>query len=138
VNQGYREIIEAMGEPKWWNEHAAPRYVEFNPREAANIYACEVVLALIVCQDCGREFRVCFSRDAVSAVMRERSLASLSQAHELHYGDPPNIGCCPAGPTMNSVPMRVLEYWHRGADTNHEWKRRAQHEIEITPDWAAR
>ena len=28
------------------------------------------------------------------------------------YGDPPNIGCCPAGPTMNSVPRRVLEYWY--------------------------
>lgn len=29
----------------------------------------------------------------------------------LHYGDPPNTGCCLSGASMNSEPRRILEYW---------------------------
>ena len=48
----------------------------------------------------------------------------------LHYGDPPNIGCCLTGPSMNVVDVRVLEYWHKsGPDL--EWARNAYLEMEL-------
>lgn len=133
MNGQYAEIIAAMGEPKWWNEAAAPRYVEFSPRETANIYAVEAALVLIECQGCEREFKVCFSRSRYERAMSARTLSSFIRGRDLHYGDPPNIGCCPAGPTMNSVPRRVLEYWH---DCDLEWKRDRELEVEISPEWA--
>ncbi|MFW6184041.1 MAG: hypothetical protein ACOC8X_09610 [Chloroflexota bacterium] len=43
-------------------------------------------------------------------------LSELIDAGRLHYGDPPNAGCCPAGPTMNSEPRRVLEFYRRSND----------------------
>ena len=49
------------------------------------------------------------------------TLADLARDGTIHYGDPPNIGCCPAGPTMNCWDLAVVEFW------NHtplgEWKR---------------
>lgn len=54
----------------------------------------------------------------------------------LHYGDPPNIHCCAAGPTMNSIPIRVLEYWSR-ENPLLDWQRDPALEVEITPEWAS-
>lgn len=41
------------------------------------------------------------------------SLKDLIQRKEIYYGDPPNIGCCPSGPTMNSIPVKIVEYWSK-------------------------
>jgi len=132
----YREILEVMGAPKWWNEHGSPRYVDFAPNESANIYAVEVVLALITCQSCGHEFHVCFSQGQYEMMESARSLASYIKDHDLHYGDPPNADCCLAGPTMNSVPMRVLEFWSRElGNTKDGWTRHPEFELDIQPDW---
>jgi len=49
----YREILEVMGEPKWWNEHGAPRYVDFAPNEALTSMPVRWFLALVICQSCG-------------------------------------------------------------------------------------
>jgi hypothetical protein len=136
MNNSYSEIIEAMGPPKWWNEHAAPRYCDFSPSEAASIYADEVVLALIECQGCGAAFRVCFSQTKFDIRGSARSLASYIADGDLHYGDPPNIGCCPAGPTMNSIPRRVLEFWTRLRTPLAEWERRPQLEVALSRGWA--
>lgn len=129
-----RDFFRSMGhEPKWFDEYAVPRYCAFSPRETANIYADEVALVLITCQGCGRPFRVCFSLDQMDRIMRKRgSLADEIRAKSLHYGDPPNIGCCPAGPTMNSEPRRVLQYWHK---PEFDWIRDPSLEIGIEPDW---
>lgn len=129
-----RLVMSSLGqEPKWFDEHAVPRYCEFSPDQAANIYADEVALVLITCQACGREFRVCFSLSDMDRIIRERgSLADEIRTKELHYGDPPNVGCCMSGPTMNSEPRRVLQYWHR---RNFDWARDASSEIAIEPDW---
>lgn len=48
------------------------------------------------------------------------SLRDSILAGTIHYGDPPNAGCCPAGPTMNCWDLRVLEFWHQH---DHEWRR---------------
>jgi len=134
VKGDYREILEVMGEPKWWNEYGAPRYVDFAPNESANIYACEVVLVLIICQSCNHEFSVCYSQDQYSIAESTRSLASYIKDHDLHYGDPPNADCCAAGPTMNSVPIRVLEFWSQES-VKEGWKRHSEFELDIQPDW---
>ena len=62
-------------------------------------------------------------------------------ACDLHYGDPPNSQCCAAGPTMNSEPHRVVEFWKRRSFNEtwkpHEllWERDHSLETDIRPDW---
>ena len=99
--------------PKWWDEYAVPRYDDFAPRQAANIYAREAGLLLVECQACRTSFRVAMSggRGSIAAAIRDRSL---------HYGDPPNIRCCEGGPSMNCVEVRMLEYWRR---EDFDWER---------------
>jgi hypothetical protein len=58
----YADILDRINEPpKWFDEHAVPRYCDFAPREVAYIYAQEAVLVLIHCQNCKAGFRVAFS-----------------------------------------------------------------------------
>lgn len=121
--------------PLWFDEFAVPRYCEFHPGAVADIYAKEVVLAEIECQDCGQRFKVAFSRSMMDDVLHAArggvctSLADRVRDQSLHYGDPPNINCCPAGPTMNSDMRRVLEFWTR---RHLEWERDPA--LEITFD----
>lgn len=133
MNHSYEDIISRIaGPPLWWDEHAVPRYCEFSPNVTANIYAIECVLLLIACQSCETEFHVCMSQSAWQTHESGRALASYIADDEIHYGDPPNA--CPdscAGSTMNSVPLRVEQYWIR----EHEWVRKPEHERIIHPDW---
>jgi hypothetical protein len=92
---------------------------------------------------------------ATFAELRDRRPERLSEqiAHgTIHYGDPPNTGCCAAGGTMNCWDLRVVEYWARSftlrklldptntSDTmkgdeclRYEWTRVPAFEIEL-PD----
>ena len=114
-----RDLIQQA--PLWFDERAVPRYAQFEPGRAANIYCDECALVEITCQGCGKAFQVAFSSDVMRRIatfpdgtVKERpTLAEHIGGKTLHYGDPPNIGCCAAGPTMNSEPQRVLEYWRR-------------------------
>lgn len=143
MHRHYDDILQATEtEPLWFDEAAVPRFCDFSPSKLANIYADECALVRITCQSCKKPFLVAFSDSLGSRVMRqvgrgERELpASLAEeitAMTLHYGDPPNMRCCPAGPTMNSVPRRVLEYWR--SEQAGAWQRNAELEIDIVPDW---
>ncbi len=104
--------------PKWHDENGVPRYCDFHPDHMANIYASEAVLAAIECQRCKAEFRVAFSELNQKhnlwderQKMRIAFLSDLILDRTLHYGDPPNTRCCDAGPSMNSIPISVIEYW---------------------------
>ena len=108
--------------PSWYDENGVPRYAEFAPKLVANIYADEAALLEIECQACGAKFMVALSWD-----MRDLE-------REFEYGDPPNLGCCSAGPTMNSVPLRVHEFWRR--ESYGEWKRISEKEKEVECEWA--
>ena len=55
-------------------------------------------------------FLVCMSWDSSSA---DKSLKDKITLGHIHYGDPPNRGCCVGGATMNSVCHRVVEFWER-------------------------
>jgi len=67
------------------------------------------------------------------------TLAERIRVGALEYGDPPNVDCCPAGPTMNSVPKRVLEYWRWGGPSKdpavRAWKRDPSLEVELRCLW---
>ena len=131
-----RSLIAA--EPKWWDENGVPRYCDFHPKAAADIYAREVCLLLIECQNCRREFRVAMSWSLGNRVYDDPPPSELIPEDQLYYGDPPNIGCCPAGPTMSSVPKVVLEFWsrrHKQPYLAPDWQRVPELERKIDCGW---
>lgn len=141
MNHDYEDIRSRIAEePQWFDEHAVPRYCEFTPRACANIYASEAALVLIQCQACQTQFLVAFSHGSMEDVLAHMrgaaptTLAEQIRNNTVHYGDPPNTGCCAAGSTMNSEPLRVLEFWERSKHTNYDWKRRPGLEVELPED----
>lgn len=118
--------------PIWFDEYAVPRFEPFHPDRAADIYADEVVLLEIACQNCKERFDVAMSSERIDRLMRNtRRLAEQIADKSIHYGDPPNMDCCPAGPTMNCYDVRVIEYWRKGADFPFDFERDATYEVEI-------
>lgn len=68
----YDDILSRIPEePIWFDEHAVPRYCEFDPKRVANAYADEVALVEVTCQSCGRLFHVAFAACAGVTVSRE-------------------------------------------------------------------
>ena len=156
------EDIRALTErePVWWDEHGVPRYERFRPDLCPDIYANEAVLYRVTCQNCGKAWDVAETRGPLDMVLDIAksphiwSLRQLIEAKQLDYGDPPNTGCCGAGPSMNSEPRCVIEYWSRhhteytaplGDDSGimevtdigayMTWRRDPVMEVDITPDW---
>ena len=110
MNRHYGDILSRIAEPpSWWEEGGVPRYGTFDPAESTGIYCLEVALVEIACQDCEARFLVTFENAS-----DDRVIARDIRAETLHYGDPPNVGCCAAGPTKSSEPVRVVQYWARG------------------------
>jgi len=157
MHHNYEDILSRIKEPPlWFDEHAVPRYEPFVVGEQANIYANEVVLLAIECQACGHCFSVCVSSTLSTCLVYDSdessqnpTLAQQIRDNTLHYGDPPNIGCCAGGPTMSSVPKQVLQYWgydtrlpkqvlqYSGYDTRLAWVRNPELEVEVLAEWAA-
>lgn len=151
----YDDILSRIPEePIWFDEHAVPRYCEFDPKRVANAYADEVALVEVTCQSCGRLFHVAFAACAGVTVSREEwpsgPIATAIREKTLHYGDPPNVWCCHAGPSMNSEPRKVVQYWRQGnpayvrtegpwrqivdPKTYFTWTRYSSFEVDICPD----
>lgn len=103
----YRDITEKAGKPLWFDENGVPRYVEFHPRHCVKTGAEEVVLAEVRCQACGTPFLVALSWRDGDPVDRPTK----TNGNGLHYGEPPNIGCCEDGPMMPSDFHRIVEAW---------------------------
>ena len=146
MNTDYDDIRSRIAEaPTWFDERAVPRYGKFHPRNLSNIYAKEGVLMEIACQGCGRHFNVglsflSLSHDSMTDEIYDdqndpiRTFEGLIRVRRIHYGDPPNVRCCAAGPVMNSIPKRVLEYWKR--NTANGWERDKALEIDLKDGWA--
>ena len=154
MNRYYKDILaianphNVLREPIWFDENAVPRFCQFSPAEC-DIYAEEVVLLLIECQNCAHEFQVAMSWNTLDAAryIHETKVAHPNlpdwkpfseQIQQLHYGDPPNIECCESGLSMNSIPKRVIEFWQKQCDEHNRSKmvRRADLELAINCDWA--
>jgi hypothetical protein len=132
MHESYEDITSKLGRPLWWDEVACPRYDPFHPSMCADIYAKEAVLLEIACQNCGHRFMVAMSRGPADAWMAPFS--EQIRDGTLHYGDPPNLGCCMAGPTMNCEDLRVHQYW-RYSRRKLEMIRVRALEVSITPQW---
>jgi hypothetical protein len=126
MHHHYSDITDKLGPPLWYDEHAVPRYVQFAPEETANIYAAQCALVEIACQGCGIGFLVAMSWDYMK---RREPLAKRVVDRSIHFGDPPNTGCC-AGTTMNCIDKRVIEFWVR-TKKGFEWKRIKALEINL-------
>lgn len=121
MNRSYDDITSRIdAKPSFYQEGGVPRWGPFSPMTFTDVYAVEAVLAEIACQCCDMRFHVLMERRQHGTPMRDQIAKG-----GLHYGDPPNVGCCAAGPTMTSETMRVIEYWSR---SDWEWTRDAQFE----------
>lgn len=130
---------QCVAKPEWWDENGVPRFGTHHPTLAPSIYAYEVVLLLIRCAACGKEFAVQMDWSSMDDLRRRMILpdgdhdaATLSaqvKSGSIHYGDPPRhahpepqIERC-AGETMNCDDIKVIEFWRRTEETDHEWAR---------------
>lgn len=121
MHQHYKDILDRIdGPPAWFDDFGVPRFEDFSPRRLSNIYAKEAALAQVSCQCCRRVFKVALT-DAFAS--RPLALSDEIRLGRVHYGDPPNVDCCPAGPSSNSVMHRILEYWLRDREVNWDWQR---------------
>ena len=119
MHHDYSDITNLTdASPKWYDENGVPRYCNFHPDHLAYNYAAEAALVLIECQACKTKFHVAFSELNLKHKLWDESqkkrvafLSDLISDRTLHYGDPPNTHCCSTGPTMNSIPISVIEYW---------------------------
>jgi len=117
MKPSYQDILfRIKEEPLWYDQNGCPRYQTFNPR-LCDIYCDQAVLLLISCQNCGKEFKVAIPNERYS----ENSFYErVSNGGNIYYGDPPDIGCCPSGPTMSSNTKQILEFWKQ---ENFKWNR---------------
>lgn len=114
--------------PQWFGERGVPRFCEFNPENRTNVYAKEIALAEIACQSCGQKFLVEFSFTDMQAAVGSASLRDAIEGKFLDYGDPPNVQCCAAGPTMTSEMIRVVQFWRRDRLV---WTRDQKYEVDL-------
>lgn len=110
----YADILSRIPEPPvWFDEHAVPRWCAPIASNAANVYARWCCFFIVACQECGHKFLVCNTGDIME--MEEPSYDRITL-----WGDPPNIGCCSAGPTMTADFVKVVSFSTRGP-TNMSW-----------------
>lgn len=124
----YQDILDlASYPPTWYDQNGTPRYCEFHPDSASNIYALEVVLLKIQCQSCRQFFLVEMHSDSQSRIKLSGAFDDNCPA-VIHYGDPPrHENCLGAGETMNSDPFRIMEFWRKNA--KWEWERVKEYEV---------
>ena len=121
MHQHYEDILKRIDRaPIWFDEFGVPRYEEFSPQRLGNIYATEAALAEVSCQQCRRVFRVALTN---AFARKGFGLSDEIRLCRVHYGDPPNVRCCSAGPTMNSIMHEILEYWSRDHEVGIRWQR---------------
>ena len=123
----YEDIRSRIAEePKWWDENGVPRYCDFSPQAVADIYARQAALVEIACQNCGQLFLVAMSQGMPFNPWTGKPVETLEEQVRrdgIHYGDPPNAGCCAAGPSMNCEDNRVVQFWRWRSAPLFDWER---------------
>lgn len=134
MKPAYTDITKRLGKAHWYDEHGVPRYEPFEYGYTSNIYNDVVVLLEIACQACGERFKVEMGYSSMDLIMNRYTkgyglvdvpLPTVNGPWAFHYGDPPIHACI--GDTMNSVPVRVIEFWKKG--DHFEWERLPDQEI---------
>ena len=121
MHQYYKDILDRIDEaPTWFDDDGVPRFGDFSPGKLGTIYASEAALAEVSCQACGRMFKVALTE---AFACKRLGLSDEIRLRRVHYGDPPNVNCCGAGPSMNSEMQRILEYWPRDYEVSSGWQR---------------
>ena len=140
MKSNYADIRARIDEePTWWDENGCPRYGKFHPNLSPNIYAHEVMLLEIACQECGRRFLVEMStrpwfdtsfRAQITACQERRARGDNHLGTPVHYGDPPRHDGdkCAAGHTMNCYDLRIVEFWVK---KRRDWMRCPEFEVEL-------
>ena len=149
----YEDITKRLGQPKFYDEHGVPRYDEFTP-QLCGIYNSYIALLEVACQSCDKRFFVAReissldgkvtlpikpSKDGDELIKEVEDVLDDTLAlspwdiiGSFHYGDPPRHGDdtdeCISGSTMNSIPIRIIEFWKRGE--YNVWER--DHSYEFT------
>jgi hypothetical protein len=126
LNRSYEDLFALTTvEPTFFQKGGVPRWGTFEPGRSTDVYAVEAATMEISCQGCDARFHVLMERRSHG---EPKTLAERILDGSIHYGDPPNVGCCPSGPSMNSEPVRILGYWSR---SDWQWKRDPSLEIEM-------
>lgn len=114
MRTNYEDIIEKLGEPLWYDVYGVPRYCPYRPEEGT-VYPEASCYMEIACQACQKSFNVVSEHDRYSGpcILPEHKEGedTWDAVGSFHYGDPPIHGC--VGDTMNSVPIRIIEFWRR-------------------------
>lgn len=136
MKSNYADILSLTDKkPLWYDESGCPRYEKFTPNLCPNIYADEVILLEIACQDCGKRFKVQMSAWVIYGgySFRERLFEWKKDGKKtftpIHYGDPPIHGC--VGDTMNCEDLKVLEFWEKDRVKFVGFKRRKDLEVNL-------
>jgi len=146
MKASYKDIKRRIKEPVlWYDYNGTPRYDKFHPSLSPNIYADEVILLEISCQNCGRRFLVEMNCSKLSTDFFGERMEPFSERIKkwkeskkelkekgmhiwppVHYGDPPIHNCI--GDTMNCYDLEIVEFWHR---PEFDWHRKKEYEIEL-------
>jgi hypothetical protein len=154
--RAYDDIISRLGPCKWFDGQGVPRYEDFHP-DLCDIYNCYVAYLEIACQSCDKRFFVASEMDfmdmhstnftlplrplngnekKINEVERKLdgsngSISPWEQIASFHYGDPPRHDDCLSGVTMNSVPIRIIEFWKKDAK-GFNWVRDPDYEFVLS------
>ena len=139
----YKDIIDKLGQPKWWDEAGVPRYCDFSPNEVADIYADKAALIIVRCQGCGKHLPVAWSFRELSIICYvpghpsgKDCFASFTpptreDSGSIGYSDAPshidNQGkYCHLGCVMTTDIRQIKEFWSRD---KIDWKRHKDFEF---------
>lgn len=132
MNQAYEDIKSRIKEvPQWYDDNGTPRYCKFHPDMLPDIYASESILLKIECQYCRKKFLVAMGWSKQDEFFGKKMGFSemLRIKHIPGYGDPPIHGCI--GDTETSDTLKIVEFWKKNFNTNYEWTRIKENEIEF-------
>ncbi len=118
MNRAYDDLLSLTdSKPTFYQKDGVPRWAPFHPGQSTGVYAEEAATLEVSCQSCDARFHVLIERRSHD---HGPTIAQRIEDRSLHYGDPPNVGCCISGPSMNSEPVSILGYWRR---ERFEWIR---------------
>jgi hypothetical protein len=77
------------------------------------------------------EFLVAYTtRSHGNVSLKEKIENSVIQEY---LDDPPNVQCCPSGPTMGSIGLKVERFYKQ--NKSYKLKRMKKYEVDIKPHW---